>query len=154
MTVNGNNLWFCYHIQVAQYKTKVCAKDTSQHSLQFNYDAENDTKIAMDADHVKVAVSSHFSNPVKVIKVQVSRKVCCIFYTFVISMQACLHSIYIYRTLAKIRPPFSTRSLGLLGDWAFNRERRVFIRIYAHPRPQIEVYTWLYDNSLCIFILV
>ncbi|XP_064392637.1 uncharacterized protein LOC135340244 isoform X2 [Halichondria panicea] len=75
VTVNGNNLWFCYHIQVAQYKTKVCAKDTSQHSLQFNYDAENDTKIAMDADHVKVAVSSHFSNPVKVIKVQVSRKV-------------------------------------------------------------------------------
>ena len=26
----------------------------------------------------------------------------------------------IYRTLAKIRPPFSARSLGLLGDWAFN----------------------------------
>ncbi len=48
-----------------------------------------------------------------------------------------------YRTLAKVRPPFSARSLGLLGDWAFNRERRVFIRIYAHPRPQIEVYTLL-----------
>ncbi len=52
-----------------------------------------------------------------------------------------------YRTLAKIRPPFSARSLGLLGDWAFNRERRVFIRIYTHPRPQIEVYTLLYANS-------
>ena len=55
-------------------------------------------------------------------------------------------SITLYRTLAKIRPPFSARSLGLLGDWAFNRERRFFIRIYAHPRPQIEVYTLLYDN--------
>ena len=65
--------------------------------------------------------------------------------------------VYMYRTLAKIRPPFSARSLGLLGDWAFNRERRVFIRIYAHPRPQIEVYTLLFANSLfiyCIFILI
>ena len=76
VTVNGDNLWFCYHIQVAHYKTKVCAKDTSQHSLQFNYDAENDTRIAMDADHVKVVLSCHFSNPVKDIHVQVSRKVC------------------------------------------------------------------------------
>ncbi len=76
VTVNGDNLWFCFHIQVAQYKTKVCAKDTSQHSLQFNYDAENDTRIAMDADHVKVVLSCHFSNPVKDIHVQVSRKVC------------------------------------------------------------------------------
>ncbi len=62
-----------------------------------------------------------------------------------------------YRTLAKIRPPFSARSLGLLGDWAFNRKRRVFIRTYAHPRPQIEVYPLLYANSLliyCIFILI
>ncbi len=75
VTVNGDNLWFCYHIQVAHYKTKVCAKDTSQHSLQFNYDAENDTKIAMDADHVKVALSNHFSNSVKDGQVQVSRKV-------------------------------------------------------------------------------
>ncbi len=58
-----------------------------------------------------------------------------------------------YRTLAKIRPPFSARSLGLLGDWAFNRELRVFIRMYAHPRPQIEVYTLLYDNSLCFHIV-
>ena len=81
MTVNGNNLWFCYHIQVAQYKTKVCAKDTSQHSLQFNYDAENDTRIVMDADHVKAALSSQFSNPVKDGQVQVSRKVCCIEYS-------------------------------------------------------------------------
>ncbi len=55
---------------------------------------------------------------------------------------------FMYRTLAKIRPPFSAKSLGLLGDWAFNRKRRVFIRIYAHPRPQIEVYTLLYANSL------
>ncbi len=77
MTVNGDNLWFCYHIQVAHYKTKVCAKDTSQHSLQFNYDAENDTKIAMDAAHVKVVLSCHFSNPVKDLHVPVSRKVCC-----------------------------------------------------------------------------
>ena len=57
----------------------------------------------------------------------------------------------IYRTLAKIRPPFSARSLGLLGDWAFNRERRVLIRIYAHPRPQIEVYTALWQ--FCINLL-
>ena len=67
------------------------------------------------------------------------------------------YSNRLYRTLAKIRPPFSARSLGLLGDWAFNRERRVFIRIYAHPRPQIEVYTLLYGNSVliyCIFILI
>ncbi len=67
------------------------------------------------------------------------------------------NNLYLYRTLAKIRPPFSARSLGLLGDWAFNRERRVFIRIYAHSRPQIEVYTLLYGNSVliyCIFILI
>ncbi|XP_064385834.1 uncharacterized protein LOC135334540 isoform X2 [Halichondria panicea] len=75
VTVNGDNLWFCYNIQVAQYKTKVCAKDTSQHSLQFNYDAENDTRIIMDADNVKVYLSSHFSNPVKNVHVKVSRKV-------------------------------------------------------------------------------
>ncbi len=81
VTVNGNNLWFCYHIQVAQYKTKVCAKDTSQHSLQFNYNAENDTRIVMDADHVKAALSSQFSNPVKNGQVQVSRKVCRIEYS-------------------------------------------------------------------------
>ncbi len=80
VTVNGNNLWFCYHIQVARYKTKVCAKDTSQHSLQFNYDydAEKDTRIAMDDDRVKVALLSHFSNPVKDAHVKVSRKVCCL----------------------------------------------------------------------------
>ena len=59
-------------------------------------------------------------------------------------------STYNYRTLAKIRPPFSARSLGLLGDWEFNREQRVFIRTYAHPQPQIEV-TLCYANSLCIF---
>ena len=51
----------------------------------------------------------------------------------------------------KIRPPFSARSLDLLGDWAFNRERRVFIRIYAHLRPQIEVYTLLYMPILYYF---
>ena len=49
------------------------------------------------------------------------------------------------------KPTLSARSLGLLGDWAFNRERRVFIQIYAHPQPQIEVYTLLYDNSLLVF---
>ena len=26
--------------------------------------------------------------------------------------------------LAKISPPFSARTLGLIGDWAYNRERR------------------------------
>ena len=80
MTVNGKDLWFCYRIKVAQYKTEVCAKDTNQHSLQFNYDAENDTRIVMDADRVTVAVSSQFSNPVKEGQVPVSRKVCCIEY--------------------------------------------------------------------------
>ncbi len=45
-----------------------------------------------------------------------------------------------YRTLAKINPPFSARTLGIIGDWAYNHERRVFTRIYAHPRPQIEAY--------------
>ncbi len=45
-----------------------------------------------------------------------------------------------YRTLAKISPPFSARTLGIIGDWAYNRERRVLTRIYAHPRPQIEAY--------------
>ncbi len=55
-----------------------------------------------------------------------------------------------YCTLAKIRPPFSARSLDFLGDWAFNREWRVFIRIYAHPR--------LKSSLLCsmtiLFILI
>ncbi len=78
VTVNGNNLWFCYHIKISRYRTEVCAKDTSQHSLQFNYDAENDTRVVMDADDVKVDLSSHFSNPVKNVHVKVSRKVCCI----------------------------------------------------------------------------
>ena len=50
-----------------------------------------------------------------------------------------------YHTLAKIRPPFFARSLGW--DWAFNRERRVFIRIYAHPRPEINL---LYFHSMNI----
>ncbi len=75
VTVNGDNLWFCYHIQVSQYKTKVSAKDTSQHSLQFNYDAENSSKITMDTDQIRVALSSHFCNPVKDSRVQVTRKV-------------------------------------------------------------------------------
>ncbi len=76
VTVNGDNLWFCHHIQVAQYKTKVCAKDTSEHSLQFNYDAENSSKISMDADDVRVVLSGHFSNPVKDSRAPVTRKVC------------------------------------------------------------------------------
>ena len=75
VTVNGDNLWFCYHIQVAQYKTKVQARETSQHSLQFNYDPENDSRIPTDAGHVRVVLSSQFSNPVKQPQVQVSRKV-------------------------------------------------------------------------------
>ena len=75
VTVNGDNLWFCYHIQVAQYETKVQARETSQHSLQFNYDPENDSKIPTDAGHVRVVLSSQFYNPVKQSHVQVSRKV-------------------------------------------------------------------------------
>ena len=75
VTVNGDNLWFCYHIQVAQYKTKVKARETSQHSLQFNYDPENDSRIPTDAGHVRVVLTSQFSNPVKQSETQVSRKV-------------------------------------------------------------------------------
>ncbi len=31
----------------------------------------------------------------------------------------------------EISPPFSARTLGIIGDWAYNRERRVFTRIYV-----------------------
>ncbi len=65
--------------------------------------------------------------------------------------------IYLITCTVYPRENKKIRSLGLLGDWAFNRERRVFIRIYAHPRPQIEIYTLLYANSLllyCIFIYI
>lgn len=75
VTVNGDNLWFTYHIQVDQYVTKVHAQEASQHSLQFNYDPENDNRISTDVDHMKITVSSHFLNPVKESHVRVTRKV-------------------------------------------------------------------------------
>ena len=75
VTVNGDNLWFCYDIQVGPHKKKVLAKDTSQRSLQFNYDPEDESKMSSDIDHVKVTLCSHFCNPVKDGKVEVTHKV-------------------------------------------------------------------------------
>lgn len=73
--MNGKNLWFCYQIQVGPHKKKVLARDTSQRSLQFNYDPENESKMSSDIDHVKVVLSSHFCNPVKDANVRVTHKV-------------------------------------------------------------------------------
>ena len=82
VTVNGDNLWFCYHIQVGPHKKKVLAKDTSQRSLQFNYDPEDESKMSSDIDHVKVTLCSHFCNPVKDGKVEVTHKVLHDYYLF------------------------------------------------------------------------
>lgn len=75
VTLNGENLWFCYHIQVGPHKKKVLAKDTSQRSLQFVYNPEDESKMSSDIDHVRVTLSSHFCNPVKDGKVEVTHKV-------------------------------------------------------------------------------
>ena len=75
VTVNGENLWFCYHIQVGAHKKMVIAKHTSQRSLQFNYDPENESKMSSDIDHVKVVLSSHFCHTVKDSNIRVTHKV-------------------------------------------------------------------------------
>ncbi len=86
------------------------------------------------------------SIPIQMNYLFIFKHVICVRFTYIVNRQVynlviCPWHIFpLYRTLAKLSPPFSARTLGIIGDWAYNRERRVFTRIYAHPRPQIEVY--------------
>ena len=75
VTVKGDNLWFCYQIKVGPCKEKVVGKDVSQKSIQFNIFPDDHPNLTSDSDHVKVALSSHFSNPVRNSRVDVKHKV-------------------------------------------------------------------------------
>lgn len=65
VTLSGDNLWFCHEIKVGSHTENVTAEDASQKSIQFNFNFEDETRIPFNSDQIKVALSNHFSNPVK-----------------------------------------------------------------------------------------
>ncbi len=79
VTITGENLWFCHHVQVGSRKEKVEAEDVSRKSIQFNCGLDSgDLGFSADSDGVKVILISHFCNPVRAGNVQVAHKVCSI----------------------------------------------------------------------------
>ena len=65
VTLSGDNLWFCHEIKVGAHAESVTAEDSSQKSIQFNFNFEDETRIPFNSDLMKVVLSNHFSNPVK-----------------------------------------------------------------------------------------
>ena len=65
VTLSGDNLWFCHVIKVGSHRENVMAEHISQKSIQFNFNFEDETHRSFGSDQIKVALSSHFSNPVK-----------------------------------------------------------------------------------------
>ena len=65
VTLSGDNLWFCHEVKVGPHKENVMAEHVSQKSIQFNFDFKDETHRSFGSDQIKVALSSHFSNPVK-----------------------------------------------------------------------------------------
>lgn len=65
VTLSGDNLWFCHEIKVGPHKENVMAEHVSQKSIQFNFNFKDETHNSFGSDKIKVALSSHFSNPVK-----------------------------------------------------------------------------------------
>ena len=82
ITITGDNLWFCNKVKVGALKQSIDAKNTTQKSLQFNYDI-GDTHFSGTVDHVGVKLWSHFASPVSSRKTEVKHKVC---------MQRIIHS--------------------------------------------------------------
>ena len=68
--LEGENLWFCHEIRLGQEENIINIEDrgddVSQHLIQFNYSPTKKTDlIVSDNGIVKVALKSHFSNPVR-----------------------------------------------------------------------------------------
>ena len=65
VTLSGDNLWFCHEIKVGPHIENVMAEHVSQKSIQFNFNFKDETHHSFSSDQIKVALSSHFSNPIK-----------------------------------------------------------------------------------------
>ena len=65
VTLSGDNLWFCYEIKIGPHTETVTAGDVSQKLIQFNFNFEEEKNIPFHSDHMSVALSNHFSNPVR-----------------------------------------------------------------------------------------
>ena len=65
VTLSGDNLWFCHEIKVGSHRENVMAEHVSQKSIQFNFNFKDEAHNSFGSDQIKVALSSHFSNPVK-----------------------------------------------------------------------------------------
>ena len=68
--LEGENLWFCHEIRLGEEESIIYiedrADDVSRHFIQFNYPPTKKTDhVVSDNGIVKVALKSHFSNPVR-----------------------------------------------------------------------------------------
>ena len=69
--LEGENLWCCHEIRLGEEENIInivdrAADDVSRHFIQFNYPPTNKTdRIVSGNGIVKVALRSHFSNPVR-----------------------------------------------------------------------------------------
>ena len=76
VTVEGNNLWFCYKTSVGGHPQDIPAhKVYTGNSIQFNIPTKDSSGITMENEKVKVTLHSHFHGKLKTDEVSVHQKV-------------------------------------------------------------------------------
>lgn len=75
ITITGDNLWFCNYIKVGVFKQDINAGDTTQKSLQFNLNIEENKHFSGTDDHISVKAWSQFTSPVINHRANVKHKV-------------------------------------------------------------------------------
>ena len=64
----GNNLWFCHEVHLSEGSKKFRIKNSeavTARSMQFRYEPTEKTEQLLAGKKVKVALHSHFSNPIR-----------------------------------------------------------------------------------------
>ena len=76
VTVEGNNLWFCYRTSVGGHPQDIPAhKVYTGNSIQFNLPTKDSSEITMENEKVKVTLHSHFQGKSKPEEIPVRQKV-------------------------------------------------------------------------------
>lgn len=68
VVLEGNNLWFCHEVHLGEKENKFRIKNSEAvtgRSIQFNYEPTEKSDHLVTDQKVKVALHSHFSNPIR-----------------------------------------------------------------------------------------